>query len=78
MPSRFYVVNVCFLLDSCCSPTLTLFGFFASDTHIKKTLSHFLSYLIYSKEIKLHFYKPVLPQMIAEDLLKKLIPDLLP
>lgn len=58
------------------SPTLTLF-IFSSDTHIRKTLSHFLSYVIYSEEIKLHFYKPVLPQMIAEDLLKKLIPDLL-
>lgn len=59
------------------SPTLTLF-IFSSDTHIRKTLSHFLSYVIYSEEIKLHFYKPVLPQTIAEDLLKKLIPDLLP
>jgi len=44
----------------------------------KKTLSHFLPYVIYSQEIKLHFYKPMLPQMIAEDLLKKLIPDPLP
>lgn len=76
-PSRFYIVDVCFLLDSCCSPTLTLY--FLPQIHIlKKTLSHFLSYVIYSEEIKLHFYKPVLPQMIAEDLLKTLIPDLLP
>lgn len=52
--------------------TLIFYFFFASDTHIKKPLSHFLSYVIYSQEIKLHFYKPVLPQMIAEDLLKKI------
>lgn len=60
------------------------FLFFPLDAHIKgknknenknKPLSHFLPYVIYSQEIKLHFYKPVLPQMIAEDLLKKLIPD---
>lgn len=78
MPSRFHIVNVCFLLDFCCFSYTRCSFFFASDTHIKKPLSHFLSYVIYSQEIKLHFYKPVLPQMIAEDLLKKLIPDLLP
>lgn len=86
MPSRFHIITVCFLLDFCyfSFTQLFFFLFFPLDAHIKgknknenknKPLSHFLPYVIYSQEIKLHFYKPVLPQMIAEDLLKKLIPD---